>query len=195
MKKILSLLLVLVMVFAFAGCNNTNAPTEPTTEPTEPEVALPESALVILETVWNSYEDDNKFFAIGGSFDAPVDNAPGAYNLTDEGLTATLLVPADQVANLTEAASLMHAMNANTFTCGAYALAEGTDVAAFTSAMRDAIQGNQWMCGFPERLIIVTLGDKYVVTAYGHGDAINPFKGYLTAAYADAVIAYEEAVG
>lgn len=188
MKKLISLLLALVMVFAFAGCNNDTETT------TEPQVQLPASALEILTTVWNAYGENDKFFAIGGSFDAPVDNAPGAYNLEDEGLMYSLLVSQDKVASVTEAASLMHAMNANTFTGAAYALAEGTDIAAFAESMKQNIQGNQWMCGFPEKLLIVTFGEKYVVVAFGHGDAMTPFQTNLTTAYPDAKIVYDEAV-
>ena len=46
MKKLISALLVVVMVFAFAGCVNN--------EPTEPEIDLPASALEILQTAWGT---------------------------------------------------------------------------------------------------------------------------------------------
>ena len=89
---------------------------------------------------------------------------------------------------------MIHMMNANTFTCGVMHLAEGTDVAAFTAAMEQKIQTNPWMCGFPEKLIIAVIGGEYVLTAFGVNDAMNPFEGYLNAAYADAEIAYNEAI-
>lgn len=183
MKKLISALLVVVMVFAFAGCANN--------EPTEPEIDLPASALEILQTAWGT---ESPFFAMGGDFDNMVDNAPGSCTVTGEFVTGNLLVPADQVANLTEVASLMHGMNANTFTGASYRLADGADMAAFTKAMRDAIQGNQWMCGFPEKLVIVTFGNTYAVVFFGHNDAINPLLTNLKTAYPEAVVAYEEAI-
>lgn len=200
MKKFIALLLALTMLVAFAGCNNANAPetnapettapVETTTAPTtEPAVTIA-SALEILETVWGQFGDDEKFFAMGGDFDNLVDGAPGKASNTDF-LTGNLIVPADQTANITDAASLLHSMNANTFTGAAYAVA---DVQAFANAMQTAIQGNHWMCGFPEKLVIAEVSG-YVVVLFGHGDAVNPFLTKLTAAYPTTNVLVEEAIG
>ena len=178
MKKITALLLVLVMALSLAACNGTANTPANTTEAT---VAGPASALEVLETIWALYTDDNKFFAMGGDYEAPVDGAPGAVNLAvKDFLTYSLLVPEAELAGVTEAASLMHAMNANSFTCGAYKVA---DVAAFAAAMETAVMGNQWMCGFPETLVIASFGGGYVLVAFGVNDAMNPFLTNLQAAY------------
>lgn len=191
MKKFVSMLLVLVMVAAMAvGC--TEQPVETTTEP---EVIVPASALEILENIWALYGDEEKFFAIGGDFGSPVDNAPGNYSLEDsEGLASLLYVPADQIANVDQAASLIHAMNTNTFTSGVFHLAEGVDANAFATAIRDNVQNAQWMCGFPEKLIVAVVGGEYVLLAFGLNDAMTPFETKLATAYPDAVIAYNEAI-
>ena len=200
MKKIIAMLLALTMLVAFAGCNNTTAPettegttpVETTTAPTTEPVATVASALEILETTWNLFGEDEKFFVMGGDFDNLVDGAPGAVNVAGvDFLTGNLIVPADQTANITDAASLIHAMNANTFTCAAYAVA---DVQAFADAMKTAIQGNHWMCGFPEKLVIAEVGG-YVVVMFGHGDAVNPFLTNLNTAYPTTNILAEEAIG
>ena len=195
MKKIVSLLLVFVMVAAmFAGC--ATKPAETTTEATtEPAIEVPASSLEILETIWALYGEDEMFFAMGGDFNNPVDNAPGNYSLEDvEMFSYQLYVPAEQVASVDEAASLIHAMNTNTFTCGAFHMAEGADVNAFATAIRDNVQSAQWMCGFPEKLIVAVIGGEYVLMAFGINDAMNPFAEKLTAAYPDAVIAYSEEI-
>jgi len=192
MKKIIALLLALTMLAAFAGCNNTTAPetTESTPAPETTEAApVADSALEILETVWGKFGDDEKFFVMGGDFDAIVDGAPGKVTNTDF-MSSNLIVPAEQVANITDAAALTHGMNANTFTCAAYAVA---DAKAFATAMQTAIQGNQWMCGFPEKLMIAELGG-YVVVVFGHGDAVNPFQAKLTAAYPTTNVLVDEAI-
>jgi len=192
MKKIIALLLALTMLAAFAGCNNTKAPeTTEGTKPVETTEPAPvaESALEILETVWGEFGDDEKFFVMGGDFDAIVDGAPGKVTNTDF-MSSNLIVPAEQVANITDAAALTHGMNANTFTCAAYAVA---DAKAFATAMQTAIQGNQWMCGFPEKLMIAELGG-YVVVVFGHGDAVNPFQAKLTAAYPTTNVLVDEAI-
>ena len=59
--------------------------------------------------------------------------------------------------------------------------------------LRDAIQSKQWMCGFPDKLVIFTY-DQYVVSLYGDEDLVNTFRDKLTAAYSDAVVAYDEAI-
>jgi len=189
MKKLISMLLVLVMVAAMAvGCTNTP-------EETKPEVVVPASALEILENVWAQYGDDEKFFCMGGDFNNPVDNAPGNYSLEDaEMFSYQLYVPADQVANVDQAASLIHGMNTNTFTSGVFHMAEGADANAFATAVRDNVQNAQWMCGFPEKLIVAVIGGEYVLMVFGLNDAVNPFETKLATAYPDAVIAYNEAI-
>lgn len=194
MKKILAIALALVMVMAMAGCNNNGGETTAATT-TESAIAVPDTALDMMEAVWGNYAEDEKFAVIGGNIENPVDNAPGSYDLQyAENLTGTLLIPADQLANITEAATMVHMMNANTFTGGAVKLAADADADAFATAVRDAIQNNQWMCGFPEKLVVANLGD-YVVIAYGHSDAMGPFQQHLVEACPDITLTYDELIG
>lgn len=178
MKKILSIVLALTMVFAMTACGSK---AEETTE--VPAQEMPASALEVLETVWADYTDDEKFAVIGGSMAAPVDGAPGSYDLADENITYSLLIPAEQLGNVTEAASMIHMMNANTFTSAVYKLADGVTAADFGNAMKEAILGNQWMCGFPDKLLISGFGDTYVLVAFGVNDAMDPFTAHFEAAY------------
>ena len=216
MKKIISLILVCVMALSLVACGTktpaetnapeTNAPAETTAPVTEaPETEAPvettapaaasTGALAVLENIWNQYGEDEKFFVIGGNMESPVDGAPGNYDMAyAENLTYNLLVPADQLANVDEAATMIHAMNANTFTSGVVHLVEGTDAAAFAQVMRDAIQGNMWMCGFPETLTVAVIGGEYVLIAFGVNDAMNPFMTHFAEAYADAEILFNEAI-
>lgn len=179
MKKFVSMLLALTMVLGLAACGGK------TVEETQgvPAQEQPASALEILETVWADYAEEEKFPVIGGSMAAPVDGAPGSYDLTDENISFNLLIPADQLANVTEAASMIHMMNANTFTGAAYKLADGVTAADFGAAMKEAVMNNQWMCGFPDSLLITGFGDSYVVVAFGVNDAMTPFTAHLTAVY------------
>ena len=183
MKKILSAVLALVMMLSLAACGGNAA--APTTPAAQAPVENPASALEMLEKIWADYSEDEKFAVIGGSMAAPVDGAPGNYELTDENITYSLLIPAEQLANVTEAASMIHMMNANTFTCAAYKLG-GISAADFGAAMKDAIMGNQWMCGFPDSLLISAIGDQYVVVAFGVNDAMTPFETHLSAVYPGA---------
>ena len=181
MKKLLAFALVLAMVLTMAACG-AKAPAE--TETTAPAVTIPGSALEILETVWGKYSDEEKFSVIGGNMEAGIMDAPGNFDMAyAENLTWNLLVPADRIANVTEAASMIHMMNANTFTCGVFRLAEGVTAADFGAAMKDAVLNNQWMCGFPETLLIRNFGDSYVLVAFGVNDAMTPFEQHLSESY------------
>ncbi len=179
MKKLISMILAVTMVMAlFAGCaKGGDDCTEPSGEGT------PDSALALMETVWSKYAEDEKFPVIGGSLAAPGDNAPGSFDLADENISYSLLIPAEQLGNVTEAASMIHMMNSNTFTAAAFKMADGASSADFESAMKDAIMNNQWICGFPEQLFIALVTTDYVVVAFGATDLIEVFKTNLTAAY------------
>ena len=188
MKKLIAMLLALTCVFGLVACGG-NADTTP--ETTEATVIKPASALEVLEKTWAAVADDNKFPVMGGDFENIVDGAPGAYSLTDEGLSSTLLIPEAEIANVDEAASLVHGMMLNNFTCGAFKVA---DAAAFAETMHGVISTNPWMCGMPEKMVIATIGAEYVVAMFGVNDAVNPFEEKLVAAYPDAVIVYSEAI-
>ena len=196
MKKIIALVLAalaVVAIFSFAACNNDTAGGNNTETTTEAPAASIADATELLTTVWNLYAEEEKFAAIGGDMSAPVDNAPGKYNIADEGFAFQLVFPADAVAQIDDAASLIHMMNANTFTAGAYRTVEGTDVAALIESIKATVEGNQWMCGFPEKLVIFSI-DGYVVSAFGAADLIDNFSAKLTAAYPTANAAVSQAL-
>ena len=199
MKKLIALILCLTLALSMAACNGNKPvetkpvetkPVETTTVPTTEAAPVAESALEILETVWAQFSEDEKWFVMGGDYDAPVDGAPGATTNVDW-LVNTLLVPEDQTANVKNAASMVHAMMVNNFACGAFQV-EG-DAKAFAEAMHTKISTNPWICGQPEKMVIAVLGD-FVVTVYGVNDAVNPFETKLTAAYPTAELVYSEAI-
>lgn len=190
MKKIIALALAGVMALSLVACggnnNETTAPetTTPVVETTAPVTADANGATTVLQNIWNAVSE--KWSVFGGSnAENPVWDNPGNYDVASESLSYQLLVPADQVANLAEAGSMIHMMNANSFTCAAYKLVEGADQAAFVSAMETAVKNNPWMCGFPDQLVIASV-DGYVVVAFGVNDAINPFVTAMTTAYPEA---------
>ncbi len=182
-KKILALVMAVLMVLSFAACGKTIEATD---------AIQIESSVALLDSIWTTYGEEEKFPVMGGDFSAPVDGAAGAFNLTDkENAVATLHIAEGDIALVSEAATLIHSMNANTFTAAAYRLAEGTDGEAFVTSLKDSIKATQWMCGFPDTLVIYTIGD-YVVAAFGNADAINTFKTKLIAVYTDATLSVEE---
>lgn len=207
MKKLVALLLAGLMGVACVACSSTNS--KDNTDNTEnkdnnkQEVTI-KDANEILTTVWDKFENEDsdddmyndKFAVIGGHFENPVDNAPGKYDVSKaEDLEFNLCVPQDAISKIDDAASMIHMMNANTFTAGAFHVKEASDLSAFVDAVKERTLGNQWMCGFPDQLLIVTIGDNYVVSAFGNADTIKAFKTVLMDEYADAAkVAVEEAL-
>jgi len=192
MKKLWILVAAVLLAVSMTACSAApSAPAEPTPEPVKIE-----SALELLNTVWAGYADEDKFSAAGGDFNEEnmTMDAPGKFGVEDaEALDATLGLPQDKAAAIDDAASLMHMMNANTFTCGAFRVKSGEDMAAFTTALENSIMSRQWMCGFPETLIIYTV-DSYVVSAFGNGEIIDTFEGYLTSAYEGAAVVCDKPI-
>lgn len=186
MKKFVSMMLSALLVLSLAACGDKN-------NASGDKPAAPTSALNILETVWNTYGEDEKFAVAGGDFSEANarEDAPGVFDLKDRALVDSELgLP--ETAAVDEAASLVHMMNANTFTAAAYH-ATG-DTAELAQQLRDNIMQRQWMCGFPDKLVIATLGN-YVVSVYGDEELVNTFRDKLQAAYSDATIAYDEMIG
>lgn len=183
MKKIVSLALAMLLVLSLAACGGKNSGTGDVSD-----------ALTLLNTVWATYSEEEKFPVTGGDYDHPVDDAPGAFDISNaDNMDYMLGFPGPSVANLVDAASLMHMMNANTFTCGAFHVTSKDDVETVASDLRDAIQSKQWMCGFPDKLVIFTY-DQYVVSLYGDEELVNTFRDKFTATYSDSAIAYDEAI-
>ena len=100
-------------------------------------------------------------------------------------LDSSLGFPAAEAGKIDGAASLVHMMNLNTFTCGAFHAKDSGDVAVLCASLRENILDRHWMCGFPDKLVIVTVGD-YVVSVYGSTDLVDTFTAKLAAAYPSA---------
>ena len=188
MKKIISLTLALVLALSLAACGKNGN--------TDSSADVPADANTLLTTVWDSYTDDEKFPAAGGDMSEAnmKDDAPGNVALDDADTVAYLTsFPADMVDKLDAAASLMHMMNANTFTCGAFRLKDAADADAVCAAIHDGLNSKQWMCGFPDKMVIAKVSG-CIVSVYGAEDLVNTFRDKLTAAYENAEIVYDEAI-
>lgn len=193
MKRWIALLITVAMAASLAACGTGKDGGKGDAGDKNTKI---ESALALLDTVWDSYGDDEKFPAAGGDYSEEnmKSDKPGKFGLEDTAsLNSMLAVPEDSADRIDDAASLLHMMNANTFTCGAFHVKKSDDVSAFADTMKESISTRQWMCGFPDKLLIVTVGD-YVVSAFGEEENMNTFKEKLLAAYGTAKVAYEEAI-
>lgn len=194
MKKFMLVLLSVAMIFSFTACGDKDNSDKTTEETTEERVEITDS-LEIFTSVWETYADEEKFAICGGDYNNSVMDSAGSFSVSDaEALDSILGVPSDAAALIDGAASMMHMMNANTFTAGAYHLSDAAKQEEFCSKVKDNIMNRQWMCGFPDTLLVVTIGDEYVVSAFGKADNMETFKNKLVAQYPTAKVVYEESL-
>ena len=192
MKKFMAIVCAFVMALTCVACgaskdSGTTAGTQ------KAEIASCED---LLNQVWNTFGEDEKFAVMGGDMNHTVDGAAGNFDLADtENMTYMLYIPEDRIAQIDEAASLIHMMNANTFTGAAFHVTNADDMDAFVSAMKDQIMNTQWMCGFPDTLNIFTVNGEYVVSAFGNAEIMENFKTKLIEVFGDsAVVVVEESL-
>ncbi len=179
-KRILCAVLAVVMVVTLAACG-TNGSKED-----ENKVTI-ESPVALLDGVWGTFAEEEKFPVMGGDFEAAVNDAAGNFNIENvENATATLHITEDALKLVDNVATITHAMNANTFSAAAYHLADAANAETLVNSLKDSIKSTQWMCGFPDTLIIYTVADEYVVAAFGNAEAIESFKTKLATVYGES---------
>lgn len=198
MKKILAIILASLMLLSFAACDNgnqeettteapvnneeTTAANNDTTE-TETEAVVElayADSVELLTLIWNSYADDEKFMVWGGDYVTMVDGAPGAFSLEGEeaagSMNSLLSYPTEDFDKLVDAASLLHGMMLNNFTSAAYHYGDAETASAMVENIKNSVLNTQFMCGFPEKLAIITAPGNYVIMVYGHGEGcVDPF--------------------
>lgn len=185
MKKFITLLLCgALSAGIFAGCGKTD--TKPTTVPTTETVteaateetkttAAYESAQALLEAVHAAMQEE---FPAAGGDEAHAAEGVGSFDISAYGdsFRAQILVD-ESLTELVkpEAATLLHMMNTNTFCAAAMQLTDDANAENFAKSYQTLVQSHHWMCGFPDTLVVLSLGD-YILTAYGHDDLIQDFK-------------------
>ena len=185
MKRIIALALVAVMVLSFAACAKQNGENG-TTAPSDIQKGQAKSALEILEKVWGKYSTDEKFPATGGSEKHMKEDMPGKFDVSDaEALDFELGFPKAKASEIDDAASLTHMLNQNNFSCGVYHVKSPGNAETLAGKMKENILARQWLCGFPEKLVILTVGD-YIVSVFGAAEMTDTFTAKLSAEYGSA---------
>lgn len=183
MKRIIGVLLAATLIFTMTGCGGKEE------APAQVEV---KDAVEILTTVWDNFDEANKFPIGGGGYENMTTDVPGVIDPADtDSLTVLLSYPAEHTDMIDDAASMIHAMNANTFTAASYHLADGVAQQDLADVLKDSIMNRQWMCGFPEVLLIAGVSDDYVVTVIGKTDLVENFKTTLADSYGAAILCEE----
>lgn len=162
-------------------------------DPTEDnELAASNDTVALLQRIWASMPEELAFPSAGGDMENSVMGGAGlvATESTDY-ICNILLFPADFTTSIEEAASLGHMMNANNLTSGLYTLTAGTDLAAITTAYEALLADNMWLCGFPEKYLVMQLADNQIYIAYGFGDNIQAIQTQIMAEVPTATVLAE----
>ncbi len=141
-----------------------------------------------METITEVDPETNEEF----SYEMPKAGA-GAIDLSNPENLFNTLLPIENADKLDSAACFYNMMNMNNGTFAAFELKDASEAQAIADALKEAITGNMWMCGFPERYLIVNI-DGVVVSAFGIGDATNALKDAIAEKYENAVVIYDEAL-
>ena len=197
MKKFISLLLCGVLSAGIlAGCGKTD--NQPTTAPTTGTVteapaeetkgtASYESAEALLKAVHAAMKEE---FPAAGGDEAHGAEDVGSFDISAYGDSsqAQILVDDSLVEQVKpEAATLLHMMNTNTFCAAAMQLTDAANGESFAESYKTLVQSHHWMCGFPDTVVVLSLGD-YILTAYGYDDLIQDFKTAAQSLGADVLV-------
>ena len=147
-----------------------------------------DNAVDLLKNVWATYGEDEMFPAGYMDEEGNMIDGPAKIGVDGEILDSLLGVPADKAGSIDNASIMMHMMNANTFTGGAF---KTSDAKGLSDAIKGNLANRQWMCGFPDTLITIQVGD-YLVSAFGNAELIATFKNKVTATYSNAKLLCEE---
>ena len=142
-----------------------------------------------MQTVTEKDEDTGEDF----SYEMPK-NEPGELSLDhfDEWENQTML-PADAVSQIQNAAIFYNLMNMNNGTFYAFKMKKESELSALAERMQSNIKSNYWICGFPERFLIMCTDD-ILICAYGLESSMNAWKSAVSSVYKNAEVLYDEAL-
>ena len=191
MKKIFALILAVTMILstlALVGCGSNNAADNASSA-----AAAEVDVVDALKNIWDNYEDENKFAAMGGGMANPVTDGPGELSLDDTAeVNDKTGVPEDKITTIDKAATLIHMMNANTFSAAAVHAAEGNKAEDVATTIGDNLKIRHWMCGIPEKHVIIKVGANTIISAFGANDLITVFLDKAKVAYPDYTVLLEQ---
>ncbi len=163
MKKLILSVLTFVMIVSITACGNKN------------DSEQYKSAVDVLKKVVAT-GDELPFPYMGGDFEHAKEEEPGSFDIEKKEELTNLGLPESEQNNLEEAASMMHMMNANIFTCAVYKIKQDVDVDDFIENVKKELLDRQWLCGAPEKMFIMKVSDEYVLAVYGEETLLEGFK-------------------
>ena len=181
MKRMSLILLVLVIVLGCVACSNT--PTDEEIIVTETEEIEIIDATEILSNVWSEI-DTGDLEVMGGHFSEPVMGSPAKYDLIQaQDLMSMYCVPENQISVIDDVATVIDLYNAARFTASAFHLTNVESQESFIVEMKQQIEQNEWHGEKPEKILVLGIGDEYVVAVYGREQIVDAFEIILQKIY------------
>jgi hypothetical protein len=200
LKRTACLALAAVLLACAVSCGKKNETTAGSTD-SGANINASENALALLGKVWASYGENEKFPASGGDEANLNYEGPGKFAVGNaEMLDGVLGLPSTLADKVDDAASLIHAMNVNTFTCGVFRFKNAGDAAASASKIKENILSRRWMCGFPDTVLIMSAPGGYIIAVWGidndtEGEKIiTTFKQKVLSAISGSAVIAEEPI-
>lgn len=148
------------------------------------------SSVEFLTQVWDAFGEENQFAAAGGDAEHEAEG-PGKFALTAENKDSFeyLLHVNDALYAMLDddAATLQHMMNTNTFSVAAAKLKDASQAEAFAEAYKAEVQNQHWMCGFPDKVVVISVGD-YVVFGFGIDECIDALESACATVVPDRTV-------
>ena len=139
------------------------------------------------ETVTEKDEETGEEY----SYEVPK-NEPGEVSVGEgDDLESQTLFPASSADKLSGAAVFFNLMNQNNGTFAACEVKNESDIQALADMMKNKVKNNQWICGFPERYLIMRVGN-IMIFSYGVDSSLSAFKGAVTVMHTNAAVLYDE---
>ena len=192
-RRVWVLLLAGVLMLSVCACGSNPTGNKENTKETETEKEVEiVDATDILTKVWNEYEavdtDGNmyndRFDVMGGHFESAVMNMPAKYDLTKTSdLELMYCVPETVIPMIDDAGTIVHLMKASTFTAGAYHVTDVANVKTVVEGIKTQTLGNQWLGGFPDKLVMAIINEQYIVSVYGAEEVVDNFEMVLSDIY------------
>lgn len=189
MKKIVCVTLTTIMILLLlTGCGSKKNDSGSEGSST--------SAEALLQDIWGAFNEKDQF-AVSGGDEKNAAQGPARFEINADNAETfqyLLHVTDEMYAQLeNDAATMQHMMNTNTFSAAVVKLKSGVDTKSFADSYQQELNGQQWMCGFPDKMVIAKVSG-CIVSVYGAEDLVNTFRDKLTAAYENAEIVYDEAI-
>lgn len=174
MRKITSLCLICLLALVLGGCGGQDSSENSSVESSGSAYAQP---VDVLQAVWDSLSEEERFASYGGDREDPVMDGPGTVDVGNvEALDMDLGLPESLAGKIEGAASLIHMMNANTFTAAVYALKPGEDMEAFSEELEQALLDRQWICGQPSGFFMLDADGTHLLCAFGDEQILSAFQ-------------------